>query len=212
MPEFLSPDLQAFRDRVATLARDTLTALRDDPQLAPSVRTQRVRDASQAAGIYTLTQVRDTPALTMLVVRDTLASHGVGSLRGLFGEEAGVLDGVGEPLRTTHLLPLLAGDKRSGFAFTEPSDAPRLTWAAVDGDHLVITGQKSYVTGGADADFLVALVEVDGTGPAMVVIDTTLPVGEPQFGAAAVRTTPGWQRPRMALLAPPRTESTSPGR
>ena len=37
-------------------------------------------------------------------------------------------------------------------------------------------------------------------------------LGEPQFGAVAVRTTPGWQRPRMALLAPPRTESTSPGR
>ena len=175
MPEFLSPDLQAFRDRVATLARDTLTGLRDDPQLAPSVRTQRVRDASQAAGIYTLTQVRDTPALTMLVVRDTLASHGVGSLRGLFGEEAGVLEGVGEPLRTTHLLPLLAGDKRTGFAFTEPADAPRPTWARVDGDELVINGRKSYVTGGLDASFLAALVEVEGEGPAMVIIDTDRP-------------------------------------
>jgi hypothetical protein len=41
---------------------------------------------------------------------------------------------VAEPLRSSHLLPLLAGDKRSGFAFTEPSDAPRPTWAAVDGD------------------------------------------------------------------------------
>jgi acyl-CoA dehydrogenase len=37
---------------------------------------------------------------------------------------------------------------------------------------LVINGQKSYVTGGAEADFLTALVEVEDRGPAMVVIDT----------------------------------------
>jgi alkylation response protein AidB-like acyl-CoA dehydrogenase len=37
---------------------------------------------------------------------------------------------------------------------------------------LIINGQKSYVTGGADADFINALVRIEGHGPSMVVIDT----------------------------------------
>ena len=80
---------------------------------------------------------------------------------------------VGEPLRSKFLLPYLAGELRSGFGFTEPSDAPRHTWAQRDGDELVVNGQKSYVTGGAEADFINALVEVDGAGPAMVLIETS---------------------------------------
>ena len=175
MPDALGHELTALRDRVAMLAQGPLAALRDDATLAPADLAVRVRALSKQAGLFSLTQADDTPALVLLVVRETLARHAVGHLPGLFGADAGVLAGVAEPLRSSHLLPLLAGDKRSGFAFTEPSDAPRPSWATVDGDHLVITGQKSYVTGGADADFLVALVEVEGQGPAMVVIDTAAP-------------------------------------
>ena len=175
MPDFLSPELQAFRDRIDQLATGTLVGLRDDASLEPAERAARVRDASKAAGVYGLTQDERTPALTLLVARDTLASHGVGHLRGVFGADPGVLAGVPEPLRSTHLQPLLAGEKRPGFAFTEPSDVERPTWARIEGDELVITGRKSYVTGGADAAFLAALVEIEGQGPAMVIIDTDRP-------------------------------------
>ena len=175
MPDFLSPELQALRAQVAALATDCLQPLHANPALGDNARAAQVRDAAKAAGIYGLTQARSTPALTLLVVRETLAQHGVGHLNGLFGAGAGVLAGVAEPLRTSHLLPLLAGDKRGAFAFTESASAQRPTWAAVDGDALVVTGQKSYVTGGADAHFLTTLVDVDGQGPSMVVIDTAAP-------------------------------------
>jgi acyl-CoA dehydrogenase len=175
MPDFLGDELSALRDRVATLAQGPLAALRDDVSLAAVERAIQVRALSKAAGLFGLTQDHDTPALTLLVARETLARHNAGHLPGLFGPDAGLLAGVAEPLRSSHLLPLLAGDRRGGFAFTEPAGAPRPSWAVVDGDCLVITGQKSYVTGGAEADFLVALVEVDGQGPAMVVLDTDLP-------------------------------------
>ncbi|MFN0185819.1 MAG: acyl-CoA dehydrogenase family protein [Aquabacterium sp.] len=175
MPDFLPPDLQARRDAVADLARHVLAPLRDDTALGTAERAARVRAASQAAGLYGLTQADDSAELLLLVVRETLARHCVAQLPGLFGAPAGVLAGVGEPLRSSHLLPLLAGDKRGGFAFTEPADAPRPTWARVDGDRLLVTGRKSYVTGGADADFMTALVDIEGRGPAMVVIDTATP-------------------------------------
>jgi acyl-CoA dehydrogenase len=175
MPDFLHDDLIALRDRVATLAQGPLAALRDDTSLPPAAVAAQVRVLAKQAGLFGLTQDPATPALTLLVARETLARHNVGHLPGLFGPDAGLLAGVAEPLRSSHLLPLLAGERRGGFAFTEPADAPRPSWAAVDGDDLVVTGQKSYVTGGADADFLVALVEVDGQGPAMLVIDTAWP-------------------------------------
>ena len=109
------------------------------------------------------------------MVREAVARHGVGHLPGIFGSGPGVLAGVGEPLRSTHLQPVLAGEKRAGFAFTEPVDLPRPTWARIDGDELVVNGRKSYVTGGADVDFLTATMDVEGEGPAMVVIDVDRP-------------------------------------
>ncbi len=175
MPDCLSDEQQALRDRVAQLASTTLVPLRDDGQLTPPQRAARVREASKAAGLFGLTQDPATPALTLLVLRETLARHGVGHLGGLFGAGPGVLAGVAEPLRSSHLLPLLAGEKQAGFAFTEPADAERPTWARIDGDELVVTGRKSSVTGGADAAFLAALVDIEGRGPAMLVIDTDRP-------------------------------------
>ena len=173
MPEFLSPELNSLRESVTALATGTLSMLRDDASLSAGNRAARVRAASLEAGLYDLTRTA-TPALTMLVVREALASHGVGHLEGLFGAGAGVLADVGEPLRSSHLVPLLAGDKRAGFAFTEPAGV-RHTWARAEGGELVITGQKSYVTGGADASFLTALVDIEGEGPSMVIIDTDAP-------------------------------------
>ncbi|MPY91710.1 MAG: hypothetical protein GEV08_01205 [Acidimicrobiia bacterium] len=180
MPESLTPDLVALRDRVATLAAEVLVPLRDDTALEPAERARRTREASKAAGLFTMAQPAAAggsaaSALALVVARDTLGQHDVGHLPGLFGPGPGVLGGVGEPLRTSHLLPLLAGEKRGGFAFTEPVDAPRQSWARVEGDELVINGQKSYVTGGGDADFVTALVVVEGRGPAMVVVDARAP-------------------------------------
>jgi alkylation response protein AidB-like acyl-CoA dehydrogenase len=174
MPEFISDELKELRSKASALGK-VLAGWRDDPMLEPSKRSAMVREASKEVGVYGLTQDEHSSALKLLVVREALASEGVAHLSGLFGADAGVLAKVQEPLRSSHLLPLLAGDKRAGFAFTEPSDAPRATWARIDGEELVITGQKSYVTGGADASFLTAMIDVEGEGPSMVIIDTDRP-------------------------------------
>jgi alkylation response protein AidB-like acyl-CoA dehydrogenase len=180
VPEGLGPALVELRERVDALAVGTLIGLRDDSGLDPVERRRRVIAASREAGLFHLGQAgeRDEivePVLALVVARDTLASQGVGHLDGLFGPGPGVLAQVGEPLRSAYLAPMLAGDLRAGFAFTEPAGAARPSWARVDGETLVVNGHKSYVTGGADADFLTVLVDVEGRGPAMVVIDIGTP-------------------------------------
>ena len=180
MPELLDADLLALRDRVDALARDVLVPLRDDASLDGRQRAARVRDAAKGAGVFGMTQPVEfggtgASLLALTVVRDTLGLHNVGHLGGLFGPGPGVLAGVGEPLRSAYLGPVLAGEKRGAFGFTEPDDAERATWGRLDGDQLVVNGQKSYVTGGADADFINVLVEVEERGPAMVVVDRAAP-------------------------------------
>ena len=180
MPECLSDELVALRERVDALAREQLVPLRDDETLGHSERAARVRAASKEAAVFGMTQPADlggsaAGALALTVARDTLAARNVVHLPGVFGPGPGVLGGVGEPLRATHLAPLLAGERRAAFAFTEPEDAARPTSGRMDGDALVVTGEKSYVTGGAEADFLNTLVQVEGRGPAVVVIDRDTP-------------------------------------
>ncbi len=202
MPEQLSPDLAALRDRVDVLAREVLAPLRDDVGREPKERAAQVRQASKDAGIFAMTQPAEfggsaAALLALTVVRDTLGAHNVCHLGGLFGPGPGVLAGVGEPLKSKYLAPMLAGEKRGAFGFTEPSageqarasrkreemplaskqpdNAERATWGRLDGDALVVNGQKSYVTGGADADFVNVLVDIESRGRALVVIDRDAP-------------------------------------
>ena len=91
--------------------------------------------------------------LALCVARETLAAANPPFMDSVFGPSPGVLGSVQEPLATSHLAPLIAGEKRSSFGFTEPDDATP-TAGVIDGDNVIINGQKSYVTGGADADFI----------------------------------------------------------
>ena len=111
--------------------------------------------------------------LALAVVRDELASHNPPFLEAVFGPGPGVLAGCGEPLASDYLQPLLRGEMRAAFGFTEPESNP--TSGRVQGGALLVSGRKSYVTGGAEADFINTLVRIDGQGPAMVVIDVKTP-------------------------------------
>lgn len=181
MPELLTDDLLDLQRQVEALATEVLVLLAAAGADPGRVDTAAVTAASKRAGVFGLTQPsadsggRATSALALAVAREALGRHDVIHLRGLFGPSAGLLAGVGEPLRSRYLEPLLAGERHGAFAFTEPDSAPRHTWGRRDDDRLIVNGQKSYVTGGGDADFMSVLVEIEGSGPAMVVIDTDAP-------------------------------------
>ena len=177
MPEQLTTAEQQLRDTCQSFANDVLLAADTSDPIA--ARTQ-VREASQAMGLFSLTQPtefggRDSVnrQLSLCIARETLAAANPPLLDAVFGSSPGVLGGVEEPLRSSHLVPLINGDKRASFGFTEP-DNVQPTSGRLTAEGLVINGQKSYVTGGADADFISALVHIEDRGPSMVVIDTHL--------------------------------------
>lgn len=172
MPEQLTPELIELQKRCKSFAQEQMLPLES---LEHGEAAAKIRAASKDAGLFTITQPGHTGEpigqLALCVARETLAAANPPALEAVFGPSPGVLASVNEPLASSHLAPLLAGEKRGSFGFTEPDDAEP-TAGIIDGDRLVINGQKSYVTGGADADFINALVRIKDHGPSMVVIDT----------------------------------------
>ncbi len=165
MPESLTQELESLRDRASAFAA----------KFADSNDREEIVAASRAEGFFTMTQPKafggtEASNLALTVARETLAAANMQGLAHVFGPGPGVLAACGEPLASSHLAPMLSGKKRGAFGFTEPDDAAPTVAVPVDGGYRV-NGRKSYVTGGANADFINTLVQIDGSGPAMVVID-----------------------------------------
>ncbi|NKQ55247.1 acyl-CoA dehydrogenase [Amycolatopsis sp. K13G38] len=70
-----------------------------------------------------------------------------------------------EEQKQNYLLPTIAGEKRSCFAITEPgagSDAKAIrTSARKDGGDWIINGEKTFITGGNEADFVMVFAVTD---------------------------------------------------
>jgi alkylation response protein AidB-like acyl-CoA dehydrogenase len=186
MPESLPPDLLDLRERCDAFLRDELHPMEhtlhlgpDDP-VPPEVEDW-VRTASRQADLFGLTQPRDlggqeAGALALTVVRESLAASGLRLAAYVLGPGPGALRNVSDELRDSHLAPVMLGDKRGAFAFTEPQGAHHPTSARRDGDDFVVHGSKAYVTGGERADFYVVVVRVQEDelapgGTALLVID-----------------------------------------
>lgn len=183
MPEQLSAPLRELQARAQAFIEQTLVPLENtlpESAEADTIRAQVV-DASREAGFFGMTQPsefggKEAGPLALTVVREALARANLRVGPHVFGPRPGVLAAATGKLRTHYLEPLMRGQKRSAFAFTEPEDVQRRTWAAQDGDELVITGRKAFVTRGSEADFISALVNVERDangvgGTAMIVID-----------------------------------------
>jgi acyl-CoA dehydrogenase len=180
VPEALDEEHRALRARALEfVAAMRAQPLDDEGRMGPDAARALIAEARRL-GLHGMTQPKafggsEAGALALTVVRETLAAANSPGARHAFGPGPGVLAGAEGVLKTHYLEPMLRGEKRAAFAFTEARDAPRHTQARSDGEFLVVDGEKAYVTGGAEADFLNVLVEVDGGARAMVVIDRDAP-------------------------------------
>ena len=91
-------------------------------------------------------------------------------------------DGELEALRQRMIPPIMRGEKRASLGVTEPSGgsdvANMKTKAHLDGDHYVINGEKTLITGGTRADFITLGVRTGGEGQhgvSLIVVDGNTP-------------------------------------
>lgn len=70
-----------------------------------------------------------------------------------------------EEQKKKYLIPTINGEKKSCFAMTEPnagSDTRNIKMTAVkDGNEWVLNGEKTFITGGNEADFVMAIAVTD---------------------------------------------------
>ncbi len=178
MPDNLPDAVLAERDKAFAFIEDVVRPLAEE---GAEDAAAKVRDASKQAGFFFKTQPETfggSPASTLelTVLRELFAASNLPLTQNIFGPGPGVLHAVEGELKTAYLEPVLRGEKRGAFGFTEPDSASHPTRGVIQGDNICINGQKSYVTGGMHADFVSALVNVvhengDKAGTAMVVID-----------------------------------------
>ena len=90
-----------------------------------------------------------------------------------------------EDLKRRYLAPAIAGTAVTSIAVTEPdtgSDVSRLRTRAVrDGDHWVITGRKTYITNGTQADWICLLARTSGDGGYRGMSQIVVPTDAPGF-------------------------------
>jgi acyl-CoA dehydrogenase len=184
MPDYLSESLANVRTQMLDFTATVLKPLEQQRQageVALASLHEQVRSASRTEGFFFRTQPEEfggnpAGALELTMLREMLAAANTPLSSSVLGPGPGLLHLAEGHLRQAYLEPVMRGEKHGAFGFTEPDSASRPTWAVLDGNTLRVTGQKSYVTGGASCDFVCILVNVEGAdggklGTAMVAVD-----------------------------------------
>jgi alkylation response protein AidB-like acyl-CoA dehydrogenase len=183
----LPPAIEAARQRLREfLDADVLPAeraagVRDEGD-APGELQRHIRRRSAAAGLFRLLQPADLGGgglgpLGAVALHEAIGVSGTVLGRFVLGNDGGLLRHATGDQRARFLEPVLRGEMEAVLAFTDAREGPRTT-AARAGDAFVVSGVKSFVTGGARADLLLTVGRVtanDGgpVGSAIFVVPRT---------------------------------------
>lgn len=188
---FLDDDIEAFR---ATVADFVAREIR--PHAATWEKAGEFpRDLYRRAAAAGLIGIRYAPAwggsgagylATCVLCEELARGDTVGTAVGLMAQSefalAIIADEGSEAQQRAYLGPAIRGELIGAIGVSEPgagSDVAALTTRARrDGDHYVISGQKTYITNGTRADFVSLAVRTGGDGPggiSVVVFPTDTP-------------------------------------
>ena len=188
-PIALPPEIVALRARLRAFIADELEpasvreGIADEAQASPALR-RWARARSAELGFYQLAQPAELgggglgpvglAALHEEIARSQCALGGL-----VLGGDGGLLRMATGSQRDRFLLPVLRGELTAALAFTDAREGPRTT-AVRRGDAFVVTGVKSFVTGGPQADLLLTVAKVTDnpggkTGTAVLVVRSDAP-------------------------------------
>jgi alkylation response protein AidB-like acyl-CoA dehydrogenase len=188
-PHLLPSEIAELRDRLgAFLEGELLPAERreqvvDLAQASPALR-RFARTRSAELGFYRLAQPVELGggglgpvALAALHEEIARSQSALGGL--VLGGDGGLLRIASEAQRERFLLPVLRGELTAALAFTDAREGPRTT-AVRRRQVFILSGVKSFVTGGPQADLLLVVAKVTdnpggGTGTAVFVVRREAP-------------------------------------
>ncbi len=145
--------------------------LRNEIQGKPSLSKEKLKELvnkAKAAGFWGINTPEEYGGANLgqmmqaIVIMETSKSF----VPFQFGGSAdNILYYANEEQKQKYLIPTIEGTKKSCFAMTEPaagSDTQRIRMTAVkDGNEWVLNGEKTFITGGNEADFVMAIAITD---------------------------------------------------
>ncbi len=172
-PEYFSPSHQAFRHSLRDFVAREIAPHVNDWDEAGGFPRELYRKAAEIGliGMGYPEDLGGTPADLFfgIVSAEELARAGSGGLQASLGSHGIALPPLvahgSEALKRRVVPAVLTGEKIAALAITEPgggSDVAALRTTAIrDGDNYVVNGEKTFITSGMRADFLMVAVRTD---------------------------------------------------
>ncbi|MGV8910576.1 MAG: acyl-CoA dehydrogenase family protein [Propionicimonas sp.] len=172
----LSPEEREIRDWVRTFVRkeimpleaEVLTRERRNERGVRSDEFEALRAKAKEAGFFGVHTPVEYGGMGVSAVMTALVEVELGRSFVPFsfgGDADNILYMANEEQKEKYLLPTISGERKSCFAITEPgagSDARAIrTSARREGDEWVINGEKTFITGGNEADFTMVFAVTD---------------------------------------------------
>ncbi|HWB36189.1 MAG TPA: acyl-CoA dehydrogenase family protein [Rugosimonospora sp.] len=172
----LGDEEKAIRDTARDFVRREIMpleaeVLRRERRHEPGVTLDEIRQLQLRArkfGFWGLSTPTEYGGMDLPNVMQALIHEEVGRTFVPFrfgGEADNILYFCNPEQKAEYLVPTIEGDRLSCFAITEPgagSDAANIKFAARrDGDDWLLNGEKTFITGGHDADFAIVVAVTD---------------------------------------------------
>ncbi|HVO05236.1 MAG TPA: acyl-CoA dehydrogenase family protein [Burkholderiaceae bacterium] len=191
-PEYFSADHEAFRAGVRRFVEAEIAPHAQSWDEAGSFPRELYRKAAAVGitGVGYPEALGGTPADIFygIAAAEEIARAGCGGVQASLGSHGIALPPVlahgSDALKQRVVPPVLAGEKIAALCITEPgggSDVAALKTTAVrDGDHYIVSGEKTFITSGMRADFLTVAVRTDPAnkgpgGVSLLVVDGDTP-------------------------------------
>ena len=172
----LSPEELQIRDTIRTFVEREIMPLEPEvlrneraggPGLDPSV-LRDLRLKAKRMGFWGINTPEEYGGAALGPVMSAIITMEMGRTFVPFsfgGSADNILYACTEEQKKRYLIPTIEGERRSCFAITEPgagSDARNIRTRAVkDGGDWVINGEKTFITGGNEADFVMVFAVTD---------------------------------------------------
>ncbi|MEV4411470.1 acyl-CoA dehydrogenase family protein [Catellatospora sp. NPDC049609] len=172
----LSDEERAIRDTARAFIRKEVVPLehellRRERAGQPGIERSELRELqlkARAFGFWGLATPEEYGGMDLPAVMQSLIWTEVGHTLVPFrfgGEADNILFHADAAQRAEYLLPTIEGERVSCFAITEPgagSDAANIKFSARrDGDDWILSGEKTFITNGNDADFAIVVAVTD---------------------------------------------------
>ncbi|NHA68849.1 acyl-CoA dehydrogenase family protein [Phycicoccus flavus] len=153
---------------VMPLEQDVLTRERRGERGLPADEHKRLQDLARESGFFGVLTPEEYGGMGLSALMAALIEIELGRSFVPFrlaGDADNILYNANDAQKEEYLRPTIEGTRKSCFAITEPgagSDARAIrTSARQDGDDWVINGEKTFITGGNEADFVMVFAVTD---------------------------------------------------